>query len=137
MQCSQLTKIGCGIIIKNQDQILFGKRKGSYGAGTWALPGGHLEYQEKLIDAAKRELKEELDIHADDLRIVAISDDLGQRHYIHVTFLLNGYEGPIKLVEPDKCEEWKFFSIHDLPQPLFHPHQKILQTFLSQEVYMA
>jgi len=137
MACSQLTKIGCGVLIKNQDQILLGKRKGGYGEGSWALPGGHLQHQEKLIDAARRELKEELDIEVSDLQLVAISDDLGKRHYIHVTFLLDSYDGPYQLMEPDKCEEWKFFSLHALPTLLFPPHKKIIQTFLRQKIYLS
>jgi 8-oxo-dGTP diphosphatase len=45
-------KIGCEVFIKKQDTILLGKRRNCYGEGTWALPGGHLEYSETLIDAA-------------------------------------------------------------------------------------
>ena len=42
--------------------VLVVKRAGFPGNGLWALPGGFLDQNEKLIDGAVRELKEETDI---------------------------------------------------------------------------
>ena len=51
---------GTAAIITNPDgQVLFGLRKGSHGAGTWALPGGHQDFGEEPADAARREVLEE------------------------------------------------------------------------------
>lgn len=37
-------KVGIGVIVRKDNQILLGKRKNSHGDGCWAFPGGHLEY---------------------------------------------------------------------------------------------
>lgn len=44
------------------DLVLVGRRKGSHGAGLWALPGGWLEWGEPLDAAGARELAEETGI---------------------------------------------------------------------------
>lgn len=49
-------------VVDDRDYILIGKRKGSHGSGTLALPGGHLEWQESFEECAARELVEETGI---------------------------------------------------------------------------
>lgn len=47
--------IGLGVLIFNhQGQLLLGQRRSTLGEGTWAPPGGHLEYGESLEDCAPR-----------------------------------------------------------------------------------
>jgi 8-oxo-dGTP diphosphatase len=59
-----------GIIINNQGEILLGKRneKARFYAGYWGLPGGLPEYGEKMEDAVKRELKEELGVEVTEVK---------------------------------------------------------------------
>ncbi len=57
--------VGVGVIVIRNGGILLGKRIGSHGAGTWALPGGHLEYAERIEDCAAREVLEETGLYAD------------------------------------------------------------------------
>ena len=130
-------QVACQIIIRKENGILLGKRKNCAGEGSWALPGGHVEYHEKLLDAAKRELKEELDITCCDLKLIAVTDDLGDNwHYVHALFLLDRFSGKVKLNEPHKCSEWKFYPLNKLPTPLFPPHIKMLDSFIKEAIYL-
>lgn len=135
------TKIGCEVVIRKGNSILLGKRgKAAYGSGTWALPGGHLELNERLVDAICRELKEEMDadVQPVDLNLISIVDDIKPEldtHYIHITFeLLNPTFEP-KLMEPESCEEWRYFPITDLPTNFFPPHTDIIPNYLEQRLY--
>ena len=50
-------------VITRDDCVLIGRRPvGKHHAGKWEFPGGKLEAGESLLDAARRELLEELDV---------------------------------------------------------------------------
>lgn len=133
----RMIQIGCNIFVVQESKLLFGRRKNTYGKGSWGLPGGHLEYGEKLIDAAKRELEEETGIKDGNLSLVAIIDDPRQdQHYIHIAFKLENFVGEVKLMEPEKCEEWKFFNINELPENIFIGHKKIIESFIKGTLYL-
>ncbi|MDP2873858.1 MAG: NUDIX domain-containing protein [bacterium] len=132
-----VVRVGCEVFVTRDKKLLLGKRKNCYGAGSWALPGGHLKYGEKMIEAAKREVKEELDIDAIDLKLAVISDFIGDiSHHVHVAFLLENYRGDFKLMEPDRCEEWRFFDLVSLPENIFNSHQDLVTAFREGKTYL-
>jgi 8-oxo-dGTP diphosphatase/2-hydroxy-dATP diphosphatase len=61
-------------IIHQHPRILLGMKKRGFGAGRWNGFGGKVEIEEKIEDAAKRELYEEAGITVDDLDKVGIID---------------------------------------------------------------
>lgn len=131
-------KIGCEVFIKKGETVLLGKRKNCYGEGTWALPGGHLEYGETLIDAAQREMKEELGIDVARMTLLTVAENIDERgHYLHLSFLAEEFIGEIQCMEPDLCYEWRFFPLSDLPTPFFKSHEKILKTYFQKVLYLG
>jgi len=134
---SDSIKIGCELFVVRDNALLLGKRKNCYGEGTWGLPGGHLEYGETLIECARRELREELDIEALSLHPIIITDNLNYRgHYVHVSFLVKEFSGEIRCNEPHLCYEWRFFQQTDLPANIFPPHNKILKAYFDGKCYL-
>lgn len=133
--------IGCELLIRKGDRLLLGLRgKNSYGGGTWGLPGGHLEFGERLIDAACREVGEELGAHVtpEDLELVSLVDDHqqpGKRHHVHVSFEIKEPAWEPQRMEPDECDEWRYFDINDLPKNVFPPHVGIIKNYLQKTLY--
>jgi 8-oxo-dGTP diphosphatase len=134
--------IGVNIFVVRNDKLLLGKRKNTYGAGTWGLPGGHLEFGERLEAAAARELKEETGIKTEKFIFVNLINDLHdlrgeQKHYLQVGFLAKdiGDAEPI-LNEPDKTEEWKWFGLADLPKDIFPSHIEQIEAFQKKKYFL-
>ena len=63
---------------EERPRVLLIKRKHDPYAGSWALPGGFVEEGERLIDAAKRELKEETGVHIEELEQLYTAGDPGR-----------------------------------------------------------
>jgi 8-oxo-dGTP diphosphatase len=123
-------KVGCIVIIIKNGKLLLGKRKNVYGDGSWGLPGGHLEYGEKLVEAAKRELKEEIGVEAAGLEFAGIIDDIRpHQHYLQVTFRLKEAPEEVKNIEPERCEEWRYFDLDNLPENIFEGHIEAIRMY--------
>ncbi len=126
---SQEPRVGVALIITHDDHVLLIKRKGSHGEGTWAVPGGHLEFGESPEECAIREAKEEVNVNVTDIRFRAITNDVFEaegKHYVTVFM-----EGTLAAGEPiinavDEVSAIGWFSWIALPQPLFLPFQNLL-----------
>jgi 8-oxo-dGTP diphosphatase len=114
---SQIPRIGIGVFVisTKTGEFILGKRKGSHGTGTWALPGGHLELQESFEDCAKREALEETGLEITDVQFLTATNSPrvdGNKHYVTVFVAARRVDDSIEpqLVEPNKCEGWKWIS---------------------------
>jgi len=105
--------IGVGVFVLNaQNSFVLGKRLGSFGAGTWGLPGGHLEFGETFEDCASREVCEETGLEVRDLQfLTATNDPMGsERHYVTIFMVcrLASEKAMPQVLEPDKCQAWEW-----------------------------
>ena len=120
-------KVGVGVIVVKGTQVLLGKRRGSHGAGTWAFPGGHLEFGESIEECAARELWEETGLRALSIQKSSWTNDLidATKHYVTLFMIVDRFEGTIEVKEPEKCETWEWHPWERLPEPLFLPVQSL------------
>jgi 8-oxo-dGTP diphosphatase len=125
-------KVGVAVFIRKEGKVLVGKRIGGHGAGCWGLPGGHLEYGETPEECACREVAEEVGIKISNMRLGPYTNDLPavnfDKHYITLYVFAEYNEGEVRVLEPDKCEEWKWIHIEELKATvdLFHPLQNLI-----------
>ena len=107
-------------MVVRDGQILLGRRKGSHGAGEYAWPGGHLEFGETLEECVAREIDEETGLVVRPVRPVALSNVIKYgRHYIDIQYLVDYVSGIPEVREPDKVEQWAWYFLDALPEPLF------------------
>ncbi len=126
---TKFPKVGVGVLVTRDGKVLLGKRKGAHGAGTWGLPGGHLEYGEEIEECAKRELFEETGLEAIEVEKGTWSNTMiEEKHYVTVFIIVKKCLGEVTLREPEKCEEWEWFDPLALPSPLFAPAAHFVET---------
>ena len=133
-------KVGVGVVILNDSKVLLGHRVtkykdtgGIYEPDSWTLPGGKQEYDETIIDCAKRETKEETNLDIDNVSVFGADDDISKdRHYVTIYTYATSYTGTPMVMEKDKIDEWKWYELDNLPQNIYSPSQKTLKLFLEK-----
>ena len=108
-----------GVIIKDTIILLI-KRKNEPFKGKWALPGGFVEYGEKVEDAVLREIKEETGLITRIKEIIGIYSDPDRDprgHTVTIVFLLDIING--KISAKDDASIAKFFDFNKLPELSF------------------
>lgn len=133
--------IGVGVLIyKPNGQALFGKRKGSHGANTWGLPGGHLEFGESILDCALREVLEETGISLFDYGLAKgpyTESTFNNKQYVTIIVLAEWtpFNGEPVIKEPDKMSEWRWDNWNnlssDIRNNLFDPLKTLVPNTLE------
>ena len=132
-------QVGVGVFVKRNEKILVDKRKGSHGAGTWALPGGHLEPGESFETCCKREVLEETGLIINNISPVVFTNDLFRGeglHYITLFFMAEYESGEAVVAEPRNCEEWRWVPLDNIPQPIFLPLRNALEEIDKRQIIL-
>jgi 8-oxo-dGTP diphosphatase len=127
----QQPRVGVGVLIRQNGKVLLGKRRGSHREGTWAPPGGHLELYEELESCVRREVREETDLEVQNIQSGTVTNDIFEheaRHYVTVVMICDYADGELKIMEPEKCEEWGWFGWDEIPHPLFLSFENVLKS---------
>lgn len=127
------------IIVNNKGEILLSQRKGSHGAGNWAVPGGKLEDGETVFSTARREVFEETGVEIDALKFVGVTlDHFPEQNKLFVSFhiIAKIRNGTPRVMEPDKTStSWTWFKFEDLPRPLFAPMHKLIELGFEPKLF--
>lgn len=110
-------------------RVLLIKRAKDPFAGRWALPGGFVEENERLIDAARRELVEETGVRVAELEHLCAAGDPGRdpRGWtVSVVFFGRVTADEMAAKGADDATEAKWFRLDKLPELAFD-HAAILK----------
>ncbi|MEX2596147.1 MAG: NUDIX hydrolase [Salibacteraceae bacterium] len=126
------------IVINPKNEVLLICRKNDPFKDKWAFPGGFVEKEEELNQAAVRELNEEtgLNIDASEAKLVKTIGTVGRDprfRTVSVVFLIHLNE-EADVVGADDAAEARWFDLNSLPLLAFD-HSKILETVLADEVF--
>ena len=135
--------VGCGVLIENEKgEVLLQRRSDT---GEWCVPGGALEPGETYIEAATRELSEEVGIKVSGLKLFGLYSGADREiHYpngdvvysLSVIFITRSFTGEISDSDSEVLEH-RFFDKDSIPKELFYPDARPILDWAKGEKEIA
>lgn len=122
--------VGVAVMVVRGNRVLLGRRRGAHGAGSWAFPGGHLEFGESVADCARREVFEECGLRIGEPAPLFFTNDVFEeagKHYVTLFVRAAHLSGEPVVREPDRCAEWRWSPWPPEVRPLFLPLVNLLR----------
>lgn len=109
-----IMKIIVGGVIEKDGKVLLVQEKQERCYGKWNLPAGHLDFNESLIDGAKREIKEETGCDVELIQVANIANRILENDiFLQITFRAKLINETIK-IDPEEILDVKWFDINDV-----------------------
>lgn len=112
--------VGVGAVLLNDNnEILLILRNRPPEAGCWSIPGGKVDFFENLEDAIIREVKEEINLDVEIVKLLGVTNHIisdEKCHWVAPNFLVKIKDGSLKNMEPEKHGGVKWFKLDSLPE---------------------
>lgn len=109
--------------------------------GNWDIGGGALEFGEKLEDAVRREVLEELQAEALEVKFIKAFEALRNNngtptHWMAFVHTVQVDPRQVKIGEPHKIDEIGWFTSKNLPSPLHSQFYKAFDVVLDAGIIL-
>ncbi len=126
-------KVTVGVLIERGGRVLLGKRNVDPQMALWCLPGGFVDYGERIREAAAREALEETGLVVevgDLLGVWDFEEDIGDKRGISIFFRAESTVGDP--VAADDLEAVAWFAPDYLPPIAFSSHEEVLHSWIKE-----
>lgn len=103
--------VAVGALIRNKEGKLLLVRSPKWLDKRYSVPGGHVEYGERLEEAVKREVKEETNLDVEPVKLLLIQQVINpeefidnKKHFIFFDFLCDAKSEEVKLDNTELIE---------------------------------
>jgi len=121
---------GVVVLIEKEGTVLLGRRRGGFGAGTWGLPQGYIEFEEDFFTAAIREVKEETGLDVEIRSIINVVSNLLSPglHTLAIVLLARVVAGELCAGDDLETLEWVPLA-GPLPEMAFEADEYIIERY--------
>jgi mutator protein MutT len=125
------------ILLKDKKILLSRRLNTGYEDGKYSLPAGHVEAGETLSQALIREAGEEIGIiiKPADVELVHTMHRIHEDIRLDFFFTIRSYQGEIKNMEPEKCDDLRFFPLDKLPENTIPYIKSAIELTLKMQIY--
>jgi len=127
------------IFLLRQKHILLLRRQNTgFADGLFSVVAGHIDGNESVRQAAKREAAEEvgIDLKLDDLHFAGVMHRREGEERIDFFFSTHIWHGEPENLEPDKCSELRWVPIDTLPEDTVPYIKHSVRYFRQAEFFM-
>lgn len=135
-----ILQVGASVIVEDSDgRILLQKRRDNQ---CWGYAGGSVELDERVEEAAKRELFEETGLKALSLELFGVFSG-EEMHYVYpngdevsnvdIVYICRDYRGSLKKQESEVLE-LSFFSVESIPKEISPPNAEPIKQWMNQKL---
>jgi 8-oxo-dGTP diphosphatase len=121
------------VLIKDGKILLIRRYQTGYEDGNYSMVAGHVEQGETMRQALVREAMEEagVGVKQEDLRLLLTMHRVAEQgnERVDIFFATDIWEGEPKNMEPQKCDEMKWFELSDLPKNTIPYIRKSIECF--------
>lgn len=124
--------------IQERKILLLRRYQTGFEDGNYGLPAGHAEGKETMREALIREVFEEVGarINVDDSSLVLTMHRwCGDHERIDLFFVVERWDGEVRNIEPNKCDDLSWFSLDQLPENTILYIRAAIDCYLEGEKY--
>jgi 8-oxo-dGTP diphosphatase len=104
-------------LFRDEQVLLLRRRNTGFADGWYSVPAGHLDGDERVIEATAREAEEEIGVTLDPdrLRVVGVMHRRAPDERIDFFLTADAWAGKVVNAEPEKCDDLSWFPLDRLP----------------------
>ena len=125
-------------LISNNKILLSRRFNTGFQDGNYSVVAGHIEGNETILQAMKREAAEEANLHFEDeqLKIVQVMHrKSATEERIDYFLYADSWEGEIKNNEPGKCDDLRWFPVGDFPENMVPYVRYAIEAYFNGELF--
>ena len=127
------------VLIRDGHILLSRRFNTGYSDGLYSLPAGHLDGGEAARDAMVREAQEEIGVTltVDDLTFAHVlhRNSADEREYHDYFFSAEIPSQTPQNMEPEKCDDLRWFPLNDLPDNLVAPVRQAIMAIQAGQPF--
>ena len=130
------------LVLKQENKILLIRRFNTgFEDGKYSMIAGHVDQGETFTEAIIREAREEagITLASEDVRLVHMmhrKSYIDAEERVDAYFLAETWEGTLKNNEPEKCDDFSWFPLDELPQNTI-PYIKTALQNVQQQIFYS